>query len=65
MRLPSIKDYWDTHQYMPDCKIAKELGMSHNQFIVLWWNFHMYNVEDLDVQTEGRQQHLMRMLRKK
>eukprot|EP00957_Ditylum_brightwellii_P152245 11591138-Ditylum_brightwellii.AAC.1 len=24
VRLPSIKDYWDTQQYIPDRKIAKE-----------------------------------------
>eukprot|EP00957_Ditylum_brightwellii_P118715 9054511-Ditylum_brightwellii.AAC.1 len=30
VRLPSIKKYWNTQQYMPDHKIAKELGMSRN-----------------------------------
>eukprot|EP00957_Ditylum_brightwellii_P032754 2482981-Ditylum_brightwellii.AAC.1 len=40
VRLPSIKDYWDNQQYMPDHQIAKELGMTHD------W------LEDLDVQAE-------------
>eukprot|EP00957_Ditylum_brightwellii_P137241 10463682-Ditylum_brightwellii.AAC.1 len=52
VKLPSIKDYWDTQQYMPGHQIAKELGMTHDRFIFLWQNFHIYNVKDLDVQAE-------------
>eukprot|EP00957_Ditylum_brightwellii_P103978 7922481-Ditylum_brightwellii.AAC.1 len=52
VRLLTIKDYWDTQQYMPDHQIAKELGMACDQFIFLWQNFHIYNVEDLDMQAE-------------
>eukprot|EP00957_Ditylum_brightwellii_P014635 1102833-Ditylum_brightwellii.AAC.1 len=37
---------------MPDHKTAKELGTSQDWFIFLWWNFHIYNAEDLNVQAE-------------
>eukprot|EP00957_Ditylum_brightwellii_P121567 9271177-Ditylum_brightwellii.AAC.1 len=52
VRLPSIKYHWDTQQYMSYHQIAMELGITHDQFIFLWQNFHMYNVEGLDVQAE-------------
>eukprot|EP00957_Ditylum_brightwellii_P010027 756645-Ditylum_brightwellii.AAC.1 len=47
-----MRDYWSTDLYMPQHRMMKELGMTRDCFFFMWHNFHAYNEEDMDMQTE-------------
>eukprot|EP00957_Ditylum_brightwellii_P142866 10885912-Ditylum_brightwellii.AAC.1 len=50
--LPNWTEYWSKDPYMPQCPIAYELGMTHDQFFFLWIIFHIYNTEENKVIAE-------------
>eukprot|EP00957_Ditylum_brightwellii_P074581 5667273-Ditylum_brightwellii.AAC.1 len=55
VRLPSMRDYWSTDPYMPQHRVMKELGMTRNCFLFMWHNIHVYNEEDMGVQSEQKE----------
>eukprot|EP00957_Ditylum_brightwellii_P063769 4838924-Ditylum_brightwellii.AAC.1 len=49
---PSLCDYWSTIPYMPIHKVMKELNMMCDNFFFIWYNFHVCDEGDMNVQSE-------------
>mmetsp|Transcript_17478 Transcript_17478/g.39452 ORF Transcript_17478/g.39452 Transcript_17478/m.39452 type:complete len:139 (-) Transcript_17478:778-1194(-) len=67
VKLPSKKDYWSTHSWMPIHPIANAFGMSRDQFQFLWRHFHIDDTESGDAEDilddeEGGEEDLVELL---
>eukprot|EP00957_Ditylum_brightwellii_P153217 11661472-Ditylum_brightwellii.AAC.2 len=40
-KLPSKRDYWSTHKYMPSHSITTKFGMTWDHFNFIWQHFHV------------------------
>lgn len=41
VRLPCKRDYWSANPYMPEHRIASELGMTRERYEFMWRHFHV------------------------